>query len=126
MSKAKILYDSHCKLCNAEIEYYMKKDPDKIFEYLDIMSPEFDATHFKLTKADVHKYFHVIDENGKILKGVEAFYYIWVKLDTFFILRGLFNTTLGRKALEFGYHGFIKLRPYLPRKDNCDDGYCEI
>ena len=126
MKKASILYDSHCKICNAEIEYYKKKDPNQVFEYLDIMDPEFDSAKFDLKKEDVHKYFHVIDKSGKILVGVEAFDYIWKELGVFRIFRKINSTKIGNSLMNLGYRGFIKARPYLPRKEKCDDDYCQI
>jgi predicted DCC family thiol-disulfide oxidoreductase YuxK len=125
MKRPAILYDSYCKLCNAEIEYYKKKDPTNIFEYIDIMNPKFDATKYQLTKSDVHKYFHVIDKNGDILAGIDAFNYIWKELDTFILLQQLYCLKVGRLLMKLGYNGFVKARPYLPRKKNCGD-YCEI
>jgi len=124
MNKPSILYDSLCRLCNAEIEYYRRNDPEKIFEYVDIMHSEFDASTYKLTKSDVHKYFHVIDEKGNVLKGVEAFNFIWIKLDKFIILQKMYSSRFGRALMELGYKGFIVIRPLLPRKESCDD-YCE-
>ena len=125
MSKPAILYDSFCKVCNAEIEYYKEKDTDKHFDYVDIMNPKFNAENFGLTKSDVHKYFHVITKDGKVLKGVEAFHYIWKELDTFHLLQKIYNLRVGRLAMRAGYKGFVKARPYLPRKKECDE-YCEV
>ena len=124
MNKPSILYDSLCRLCNTEIDYYRRNDPEKIFEYVDIMRSEFDAGTYKLTKSDVHKYFHVIDEKGNVLKGVEAFNFIWIKLDKFIILQKMYSSRFGRGLMELGYKGFIVIRPLLPRKESCDD-YCE-
>ena len=125
MTKSAILYDSHCKLCNAEIEYYKKKDPNNIFDYIDIMNPEFIAQNFGLKKSDVHKYFHVISKEGKVLKGVEAFHYIWIELDTFHLLQKLYSFKLGQNIMKLGYNAFVVIRPILPRKKDCGD-YCEI
>ena len=125
MTKPAILYDSLCRLCNTEIEYYKKNDPQKIFEYIDIMDTDFDPDIYHLTKSDVHKYFHLREENGQILKGVEAFNYIWIKLNKFKALQKFYKFTIGKKIMEVGYQGFVLARPYLPRKKACDD-YCEL
>jgi predicted DCC family thiol-disulfide oxidoreductase YuxK len=125
MTKPAILYDSLCRLCNAEIEYYKKNDIQKIFEYIDIMDPKFDPNEYKLTKSDVHKYFHLKDENGNLLKGVEAFNYIWIRLNKFKMLQKMYTFSFGKKIMEVGYQGFVLARPYLPRKKACDD-YCEL
>lgn len=125
MKKPAILYDSYCRLCNSEIEYYRKKDHRKIFDYIDIINPRFKPEHFDLTKAEVHKYFHVISKEGKILKGLEAFNYIWKALDTFNLLQKVYSLRVGKFVMNIGYNGFVKIRPYLPRKKKCDE-YCEI
>lgn len=125
MNKPKILYDSHCIVCNKEIEYYKKKDIQKKFEYLDIMNPKFSADTFGLTKSEVHMYFHVINREGKILSGVDAFNYIWKELNTFSFLQKLYSVKPGKKIMKLGYKVFVRLRPYLPRKKDCED-YCEL
>ncbi len=125
MGKSAILYDSFCKLCNAEIEYYKEKDKQRIFDYIDIMNPKFSAESFGLTKSDVHKYFHVITKEGEVLRGVEAFYYIWAELDTFHLLQKVYSLRIGKLAMKICYVGFVKARPYLPRKKKCGE-YCEI
>lgn len=125
MNKPRILYDSHCIICNKEIEYYKKKDIQQKFEYLDIMNPKFSADTFGLTKPEVHKNFHVIDREGKILSGVGAFNYIWKELNTFSLLQKLYSVKPGKNIMKLGYKVFVKLRPYLPRKKDCGD-YCEF
>jgi predicted DCC family thiol-disulfide oxidoreductase YuxK len=124
MNKPAILYDSYCKLCNAEIKYYKNKDPRNLFEYVDIMNPKFDANKYQLTKSEVHKFFHVITKDGDILAGVDAFNYIWKELDTFILLQHLYSLKIGKFLMKLGYNGFVKARPYLPRKKECGD-YCE-
>ena len=125
MNKPKILYDSFCKICNAEIEYYKKKDPNQVFEYLDIMNPKFDSNKYNLTKKQVHKYFHVVTEEDIVIQGVDAFDYIWKKLDIFKPLQLVYDFAPSRLILKLGYKGFIYIRPLLPRKKDCDD-YCEF
>jgi predicted DCC family thiol-disulfide oxidoreductase YuxK len=125
MNKPSILYDSQYRLCNAEIKYYRKNDPSSVCNYLDITDEKFESEKYGLTKSDVHKYFHVVLENGDLLKGVEAFNFIWINLDKFILLQKIFKTKLGKSLMELGYKGFIFVRPYLPRKKACDE-YCEL
>ncbi len=125
MSKPRILYDSHCIVCNKEIEYYKRKDIHHTFEYLDIMNPKFSAENYGLTKQDVHRYFHVINREGRILSGVDAFNYIWKELDTFSLLQKIYSIELGKSIMKIGYDIFVRIRPYLPRKKDCGD-YCEF
>lgn len=124
MHKAAILYDSYCKLCNKEIEFYRKQDKKDVFDYIDIMHPEFDSEIYQLSHADVHKYFHVVDKEKNILIGIDAFYYIWCELNTFSLLQKMYQFKFGKYLMELGYQGFVKVRPLLPR-EKCDD-YCKI
>jgi predicted DCC family thiol-disulfide oxidoreductase YuxK len=125
MKKPAILYDSLCILCNAEIEYYRKNDLEQLFSYIDIMGTDFDSKSYSLTKKEVHKYFHVIREDGSLLKGVEAFNFIWKTLNMFTVLQKLYSLRYGRKIMTIGYHCFVFARPYLPRRKKCGD-YCEL
>jgi predicted DCC family thiol-disulfide oxidoreductase YuxK len=120
--KPVILYDAQCKVCNAEIEFYKKNDPNGIFDYKDIMHPSFDVSVYNLTDREVYKYFHVVKDNGEILKGVKAFSYIWEELNLFSFLQKVTKTKLGHGVMVLGYHVFVKVRPLLPRNKDCN--YC--
>ncbi len=125
MKKGKILYDSYCKVCNLEIEHYKKIDKNNLFEYVDIMGEGFEAKAYNLKTEQVHKYFHVINNENQILIGVDAFAYIWNQLDTFPILQRMYHNKIGNLILNLGYKFFVRFRKYLPRK-KCDDNYCNI
>jgi len=120
-----IYFDGLCHLCSREIEMYRVKDTNQSIRFVDISSSQFDPTLEGLNPEQVHKVFHVKDESGNILQGVEAFIAIWDRLSIFKPLSFLAKQTLTRPLFDFGYTLFAKVRPYLPKRQ-CSDGRCHI
>lgn len=118
-AKLKLLYDGTCLVCHKEISYYMKHDKNKVLEPIDISSESFKAQDYQLTPYAVNKYFHVIDQNGRLFVGVEAFTKIWKSLEGFETWYKIGGSKVARPFLEFGYFFFIHLRPFLPKRKSC-------
>ena len=118
-SKLKLLYDGTCVVCHKEISYYKKYDKNNILKLVDISSQEFKAQDYSLTEVEVNKFFHVIDETGNILVGVEAFVKIWRELEGFESWYKVGGSKIARPFLNLGYFFFIHIRPYLPKRQDC-------
>lgn len=127
MEKTRIYYDGLCKVCSAEINHYRKQVGAEELEFIDITQPNFDAAREGLDPYKVHLHLHARKPDGQILTGVDTFIEIWNLLPRYQWAARLAQKLLIKKALEFGYRFFVKLRPYLPRyKENCAHSpYCE-
>ena len=101
MDRSIILYDAACKVCNAEIEFYKKRDHQNRFIYQDIMEIGLDVSKYGLSKKEVHKDFHVVKREGEGLRGVEAFSFIWSELKMFKVLQVFSQNIIGNKKVSF-------------------------
>lgn len=125
MPELTVYYDGLCVICSKEIDMYRRWDASsQKITFVDIMAPDFDAAAAGLNPEAVHKAFHVRRGSGELLVGVEGFVAIWDTLGRFRPLAWFSRSLPGRLAMNAGYEVFCRLRPYLPRKEACDDGYC--
>jgi len=118
-----VYYDGLCILCSKEMDFYRRRDPKNRIRYMDIAGESFDAKKEGLEGRNFHKYFHAKSNQGKILKGVDAFIEIWKTLGIFKPFTYLAQAPLTSPFFQLGYLGFIFVRPYLPRK-KCDTDNC--
>jgi len=107
-----VLYDGSCPLCALEIKQYQKIIPDSPIHWVDVSSPEFIAPLVQ-TKASLMQRFHVVQPNGEMVSGAAAFVTVWEKLPKFRYLAALSKLPGMLSAMEFGYVGFLKIRPQL-------------
>ena len=107
-----VLYDGSCPLCSLEIKQYQKIKPDSPIHWVDVSSPEFIAP-LGQTKASLMQRFHVVQPNGEMVSGAAAFVTVWEKLPKFRYLAALSKLPGMLSAMEFGYVGFLKIRPQL-------------
>ena len=107
-----VLYDGSCPLCALEIQQYQKITPNAPIHWVDVSSPEFIAP-LGQTKASLMQRFHVVQPNGEMVSGAAAFVTVWGKLPKFRYLAALSKLPGMLSAMEFGYVGFLKIRPQL-------------
>ena len=125
----RIFYDGACVVCATEIEQYLRHDRDGRLVAVDISAPDFDPDQYHIALADFMYELHVIDSSGNIYRGVEAFWAIWQAFpaSTVYGLMGAIVTApLLNRVARLLYQGFARIRPYLPKRDNCASGVCNI
>lgn len=125
--KAKVYYDGLCVLCSKEIDHYRRQTGSDSIDFIDITSPQFDAASEGLDPFLVHKVMHVKTPSGELKTEVDAFIAIWEQLPKYKKLATLAQRKSVHCVLNFGYKGFVVIRPYLPRKkQGCENSpYCE-
>ncbi len=124
-----VYYDGLCKVCDREISLYKRAQGAENILFKDICAPGFDAAQEGVDPVKVHKVMHAKTSAGEFRTEVDAFIAIWEALPRLNILAQLAHMKPVRTLLNFGYYGFVKIRPYLPRKkqDDCSQSpYCEI
>ena len=126
MEKLKIFYDGACLVCHTEIEIYRKHDEKNRLEFIDISLESFDENDYPVTKKDFNKYFHIQLPSGLYLHGVPAFMEIWRELPKWNWVERITNNFLFKPPMELGYFVFVYVRPYLPKRRNCDTDACKI
>jgi predicted DCC family thiol-disulfide oxidoreductase YuxK len=119
--KLTLYYDGACQLCSREIRYYYGLPGAKErITLVDIAGPDFDAGATGLDPAAVNQVLHVKLPGGEVRTGVDAFVALWQALPQCRWLARLARVPLFNSFLRFGYRGFAKVRPLLPkRKTTC-------
>lgn len=116
LQKSKILYDGNCVVCDIEISHYKRIAPQD-FEMVDISNPAFKAGEFGLTTDAVNRHMHVMSPDGKIHIGVDAFTHIWSRIPRYRFAKKVVELPGLRSLAGVGYEVFVRVRPYLPKKN---------
>ena len=76
----KVFFDGKCGMCSREIRHYMKISPRETFIWRDIANEPQHLKEINVSQSNALKRLHVIDQDGKIQIGVDAFIAIWRKI----------------------------------------------
>jgi predicted DCC family thiol-disulfide oxidoreductase YuxK len=124
-----VFYDGSCSVCAGEIEHYLRQDHGGRLVAVDISSPEFDPAPFHISLDRFMHEMHVIDDSGKIYRGVEAFWAIWQAFPAsplYGLMATVVNVPVINPFARLVYKGFARIRSYLPKRHGCDSGTCRI
>lgn len=126
-AELEVFYDGLCRVCAAEIDVYRKREISGRILWTDISAPEFDPQKIGLDRESVQRELHSRKSDGRLLTGVETFLAIWEIVPGFTWMKKLVDNPVMRPLANLGYQGFVRLRPYLPRKAqaDCTDGVCD-
>ena len=126
MGKFRVYFDGDCLICNSEIAFYRRKKGAELIEWVDIQSEKFDAKVEHVSLPEMNRIFHVKDENGRWITGVDAFVEIWKRIPSLKMLATAARIPGSHALMKIGYNIFVRVRPYLPRKaGRCLSGSCE-
>ena len=124
-----IFYDGSCIVCSTEIEHYLRQDHGGRLKSVNIASSEFNPEPFNITLAAFKYELHVIDQSGYIYRGIEAFWAIWQAFPAstiYGIMGTMINMPVVNPIAHLFYKAFAFIRPYLPKKHDCESGTCNI
>jgi len=109
-----VLYDGSCPICSREIEHYKQRDLQGAIKWCDVSSPVFTppAGH---SKEVLMRRFHIMRTDGSIVSGAAAFVYLWEQLPGWRVLAQLSRLPGALAAMEWGYDGFLRIRPKLQK-----------
>jgi predicted DCC family thiol-disulfide oxidoreductase YuxK len=122
-----VFYDGSCVVCASEIEHYLRKDHGEKLIAIDINAPDFDPAPFHSTLADFMHQLHAIDQDGQVFKGVDSFRAIWQAFPAstiYGVMGRVIKVPLVNRFARSGYWLFARIRPYLPKRKQCDNGTC--
>ena len=125
-----VFFDGSCAVCAAEIEHYLRQEQGGQLQAVDISAADFNPEPFHISQNEFMHELHVIDHDGHVYKGVDAFVAIWQAFPALTIYRiaGAFvSLPLVNPVAHLLYKGFAAIRPYLPkRKSSCTNGICRM
>lgn len=119
-----VFYDGACRMCIAQISKFQKVDSKKHLIFADISKPGFDQEQAGLAGESIQRYIYAQDSLGHLVRGVDAFIWIWAATDRKFLawLIGLpFIKQLGKLL----YRLISRLRYLFGRKNNTCDFHCD-
>ena len=125
-----VFFDGSCSVCATEVERYGRRDQGVRLILVDISAPGFDPVPFGITLAEFMYQMHVIDQSGRVFRGVEAFWAIWQAFPASTLLGScgkLIMLPLINPIARLCYRTFAGIRGYLPkRRRDCSSGSCRI
>ena len=68
----KILYDGACPKCRASMAFLTAGDPDHVLEPVDLTAVDVASVHPTLTRDACMASMHLVQSNGRVLKGYDA------------------------------------------------------
>lgn len=125
----RVFYDGACSVCSSEVEHYLHQNHGGRLFALDISAPDFNPELYHNTLDEFMYELHVIDCNGRIFRGVDAFWAIWQAFPDsklYGVLCSVTSMPIVNTVARLMYKGFARIRPYLPKKHDCENGSCKI
>ena len=125
----KVFYDGSCIVCAAEVEHYLRKNLDDKLMAIDISHPDFDPVPYQISLADFMHQLHAIDQDEHVFKGVDSFWAIWQafpKSTVYGIMGRIIRLPVVNRLARMGYWLFATVRPFLPKRYQCENGACSI
>ena len=119
MSKTKVYYNSACPVCDAGIRYQQQKlkDCTDDVEWIDVHRSNEAASDVASSLEFVRERLHVVDEEGTIHVGAEAFAELWGKTREQRVLSKLVRVPGIRTLSRWLYNGFARLLYWWNRKN---------
>jgi predicted DCC family thiol-disulfide oxidoreductase YuxK len=112
-SRITVLYDGACPLCRREIGVYQRSAGADGIIWQDVSPP--DAAPSCITREEAMRRFHVIDAEGRIRSGADAFIALWLSLPRWRWLGRVSSIPPLPWILERAYRGFLLVRPAVQR-----------
>ena len=114
MRNLRVFFDGGCPVCKREIGLYQRADKQRVIDWCDV-SLDSPATALPLPREALLARFHVQTPNGMFVSGARAFIVLWRELPNWKLLARIVSLPGIPSLLEFGYSGFLRLRPRLQR-----------
>ncbi len=107
-SKVKVYYNSACPVCKAGIEGQMDKDSTCEVEWNDVHKDNQLVAEVDAELEFVRERLHVVDENGKLQVGLDAFLTIWNNSPQERWKANLLGLPVIKQAARLGYNLFAR------------------
>jgi predicted DCC family thiol-disulfide oxidoreductase YuxK len=108
-----VFFDGECPLCRHEIAWLRRKDVDQCIEFIDIADPDFDATVYGRSQAQLMAQMHGRLADGTWTIGVDTFYHLYRLLGLGWAVSWT-RWPILRPLTDFAYRCFAKIRTRLP------------
>lgn len=119
VSKTKVYYNSACPICDAGIRYQRRKLQSSAakVEWIDVHRSNEAAADVASDLEFVRERLHVVDEEGTVHVGSEAFAQLWSKTQGQRAMSRLVRAPGVRTIATWLYNGFARLLYWWNRKN---------
>jgi predicted DCC family thiol-disulfide oxidoreductase YuxK len=118
--KITVFFDNSCSICRREINHYQSIDSKSSIKWVDISDKDCDLTQYGINRLSAMNVFHVIDNNGNVHKGENAFILLWSVLPAWRVLAKIFQFKPLKALLAYFYRQFSRWR----FRKQCENGVC--
>jgi predicted DCC family thiol-disulfide oxidoreductase YuxK len=108
--KITVFYDGKCGLCSREIRYYQRIAPKGVFDWQDITVSANALNQQGITLAQGLKLLHVMDKQGVMHIGLDAFILMWRQIRGWKLLAMLVALPGIRQITDMAYRMFAERR----------------
>jgi predicted DCC family thiol-disulfide oxidoreductase YuxK len=111
-----VFYDGGCPVCSREIALYQRlaDGTPTAPQFIDVSRADAEIAP-GLSRADALARFHIRNGRGDLVSGAAAFIALWRATPRFRWLGRVASVPPIPTMLEWGYRGFLKLRPLWRR-----------
>lgn len=113
----RVYYDGQCGLCRREIDYYKKIAPHGLFDWIDVTRDASSLEGLGVTYVQALKLLHVVDDQGCLHIGVDAFIQIWRQIPYWTLLAKITGLPVIYPLAKWAYRLFAQWR--FARLDHC-------
>lgn len=106
---ATVLYNSACPVCDAGIRYQRKRMHDCDLAWTDVHSNPNEAESRGFMLEQVRERLHVIDRQGHLLIGMDAFVALWRESPADSCKAAFFSHPVVAPVARIAYNGFARL-----------------
>ncbi len=108
--KTIVFFDGQCGLCSKEIRFFKKLDAKKRIEWVDV-NEDVELLHaLGITYEQAMRKMHVLDNQGILRRGADAFLALWSELPYFKAITSLIHFSRTSYLLDRAYNGFADWR----------------
>ena len=112
-NKTTVFYDGACPLCQREIMFYRRRRGADHVTWIDVSRVVEEEIAPGLSRDQALARFHVINAEGKLVSGGQAFACLWTALPGFRRLGRIFQARPLGWILDQAYNLFLNIRPRL-------------
>lgn len=119
-----VFYDANCIICDTEINYYRKKKLSELINWVNISDHDFNPSIYGIEKLEFKKRLYA-KKDDQLYDGIDTFLLIWETLQIWSPIIKISQIKPIRKIMDISYYFFTIIRPYLPKRNKCED-QCQI
>ncbi len=109
MKPTRVYFNGACPVCKAGIEYQRERLADADVEWVDVHEQNNAVSELGAELEFVRERLHVVDEEGRLHVGAEAFGALWQKSPGQRGLGTVARLPVLRSVFRWAYNGFARL-----------------